>query len=71
MTECFECGAPAAHQHHVVPRSLGGTKTVPLCEGCHGKVHGRRHLVVKIEPVPSGRPVPAEAFEVVEEDETR
>jgi len=37
---CFECGGTAAHDHHVVPRSLGGTKTVPLCEGCHGKVHG-------------------------------
>ncbi len=28
------------HNHHVVPRSRGGTKTVPLCEGCHGKAHG-------------------------------
>jgi hypothetical protein len=25
--------------HHVIPRSKGGTKTVPLCEDCHGKVH--------------------------------
>jgi hypothetical protein len=39
---CFECGAPADHEHHVVPRSKGGTKTVPLCAACHGKVHGRR-----------------------------
>lgn len=38
---CFECGAPADHMHHVVPRSLGGTKMIPLCEGCHGKVHDR------------------------------
>ena len=38
---CFECGAPADHQHHVVPRSLGGTKTISLCHGCHGKAHGR------------------------------
>ena len=37
---CFECGSPPPlHHHHVVPRSLGGTKTVPLCEACHGKVH--------------------------------
>lgn len=36
---CFECGAPACHQHHVVPRSRGGTRTVPLCEECHGKAH--------------------------------
>ncbi|MEI7443323.1 MAG: hypothetical protein WCK28_00395 [Burkholderiales bacterium] len=38
---CFECGAPADHEHHVVPRSLGGTRTVPLCALCHGKAHGR------------------------------
>ena len=40
MLTCFECGDPADHQHHVVPRSKGGTKTVPLCAACHGKVHG-------------------------------
>ena len=28
---CFECGEPSTHDHHVVPQSLGGTKTVPLC----------------------------------------
>lgn len=39
---CFECGQPSEHDHHVVPRSLGGTKTVPLCLTCHGKVHGRK-----------------------------
>ena len=38
---CFECGRPAKHNHHVVPRSFGGTQTVPLCYECHGKVHGR------------------------------
>lgn len=38
---CFECGQVGeSHNHHVVPRVLGGTKTVPLCECCHGKVHG-------------------------------
>ena len=37
---CFECDAPAKHQHHVIPRSLGGTRTVPLCEHHHGIVHG-------------------------------
>jgi len=36
---CFECDAPAECMHHVVPRSRGGTKTVPLCERCHGLVH--------------------------------
>lgn len=38
---CFECGQEAVHNHHVVPKTLGGTKTVPLCEQCHSKVHGR------------------------------
>ena len=36
---CFECGDNAEHQHHVVPRSLGGTKTVPLCAACHATIH--------------------------------
>ncbi len=36
---CFECGAPATERHHVVPASLGGTKTIPLCGDCHAKVH--------------------------------
>lgn len=37
---CFECGSNGPlHNHHVVPRKLGGTKTVPLCEECHGKIH--------------------------------
>lgn len=38
---CFECGLDATARHHVVPQSRGGTKTVPLCDRCHGKVHGR------------------------------
>ena len=37
---CFECNKPAECDHHVVPRVKGGTKTVPLCLECHGKVHG-------------------------------
>jgi len=41
---CFDCGELADHEHHVVPRSLGGTKTVPLCTRCHGLVHGRDFL---------------------------
>jgi hypothetical protein len=37
---CFECGGTEhIHQHHVIPKSLGGTKTIPLCETCHGRVH--------------------------------
>lgn len=40
-TKCFECGSEADHRHHVVPKSLGGRKTVPMCANCHGKIHLR------------------------------
>lgn len=41
--QCFECGSEEAiHQHHVVPKSRGGTRTIPLCAPCHGRAHGRR-----------------------------
>lgn len=36
---CFECGGRAHVHHHVVPYSRGGTRTLPLCMGCHDKVH--------------------------------
>ena len=39
--ECFECGKPAKCNHHVIPKSLGGKRTVPLCLKCHGLVHER------------------------------
>ncbi len=39
---CFECGNPAHVQHHVVPKSKGGRKTVPLCDSCHSIVHDAR-----------------------------
>lgn len=41
---CWECeieGVPL-HNHHPVPRSRGGTKTIPLCEPCHSKAHHRK-----------------------------
>jgi hypothetical protein len=41
MKSCFNCGSRADHDHHVVPRSLGGVATVSLCHACHGKAHGR------------------------------
>ena len=45
MLTCFECGSPESiHRHHVVPKSLGGRKTVPLCYLCHAKVHNRKAL---------------------------
>ena len=36
---CFECGGDVEEMHHVVPVVTGGTRVVPLCESCHGKVH--------------------------------
>ena len=40
--ECWECSKLGEiHLHHVVPRSRGGTKTVPLCLECHAKAHHR------------------------------
>lgn len=41
---CFECDGPGDHEHHVIPRSLGGTRTVWLCELHHGLVHEREFL---------------------------
>jgi len=43
MTKCWECEAETdnIHHHHVVPKSRGGTKTVPLCISCHAKAHHR------------------------------
>ena len=40
--KCFECEITEdLQQHHVVPISRGGTKTVTLCHSCHMKAHGR------------------------------
>jgi hypothetical protein len=41
--ECFECGKLATEDHHVIPQSLGGTRTVPLCGSCHNLAHGDHH----------------------------
>lgn len=44
---CIDCGSGGEiHQHHVVPRSLGGTFMVPLCSSCHALVHGLKKLHV-------------------------
>jgi hypothetical protein len=37
---CFECGDKATEKHHMIPQSLGGTKTIDLCSKCHCKIHG-------------------------------
>ena len=50
---CFECEAKANHAHHVVPKVLGGTKTVSLCAICHAKIHGD-HLLKTSELTKAG-----------------
>lgn len=38
--KCFECGSTNnLHDHHVVPRCRGGTKTILVCEKCHSLCH--------------------------------
>lgn len=45
---CFECGENKdIHYHHVIPEAKGGTKTLPLCIICHGKVHNRDFMKIK------------------------
>jgi len=51
--KCFECGSTENIQnHHVIPKSKGGTKRIPLCIKCHGKVHNKNlvkfHALAKI-----------------------
>ncbi len=41
LSICFECGEPKKDMHHVVPKSKGGKKTIPLCAKCHGLVHDK------------------------------
>lgn len=45
LDRCFECGTIGpVDLHHVVPKSKGGTKMIPLCLSCHSKVHGENML---------------------------
>ena len=81
VKECFECGGCPTVDHHVVPQSRGGTKTVNLCEQCHGKVHGRsmetKHLTLeamarkkaqgqRVGTVPFGYDLAADGITLVE-----
>ena len=48
MNSCFECESTEnLIQHHVVPKIVGGTKTITLCVDCHGKVHGKNLVKMK------------------------
>jgi hypothetical protein len=44
--KCFECGESGVeiHFHHIVPETMGGKKTIPLCVKCHGLVHDRNFV---------------------------
>lgn len=53
-TTCFECGDPATVKHHVIPKSKGGTKTVPLCNKCHSAVHDS-NLITSAELIALGK----------------
>lgn len=39
LKKCSNCDNIAEHEHHVVPKSKGGTFTVPLCAKCHQTIH--------------------------------
>lgn len=54
--KCFECECPATINHHVVPQTKGGTKTVPLCNECHSLVHDAK-LVCLPHLISSGKQV--------------
>lgn len=42
MKKCFECESVfLIHEHHVIPKVLGGIKTIPLCSQCHSKIHNK------------------------------
>lgn len=45
---CFECGSTKdIEYHHIVPEIRGGTKTIPLCIVCHGKVHDKDFIKMR------------------------
>jgi hypothetical protein len=35
---CFECDAPAEHDHRIIPHTRGGKRTTPPCRECHMRV---------------------------------
>jgi uncharacterized protein YlaI len=65
QNKCFECDSTYFIQnHHVIPKSLGGNRTIPLCADCHSKIHNRNLMNMqtlaiqarKKKPVMGGRP---------------
>jgi len=38
--KCEKCGSDIdVQEHHVIPRSEGGTETICLCQACHTEYH--------------------------------
>ena len=46
LSECFECLKELKEEelelHHVIPKSLGGKRVVPLCPECHDRAHDKK-----------------------------
>ena len=55
---CLFCGCPIQHYHHIVPRSKGGSNTLPnivgLCKTHHRLVHIDSNWQSKMESVKAG-----------------
>ena len=56
---CLLCGKEEIdHCHHIVPRSRGGSDTLPniagLCKACHSKVHTSKDTLKKLSEVKAG-----------------
>jgi hypothetical protein len=54
LNKCFECNEPKDDMHHIIPKSKGGKKTIPLCAKCHGIVHDRdfvKHRKLMLEGI--------------------
>lgn len=45
--KCFECDNEAENEHHPIPKSLGGTKTIMLCQKCHDIAHSMTRTSTK------------------------
>ena len=42
---CFECKSESGIEwHHIVPKTSGGTQTVPLCDHCHSIITSEQDL---------------------------
>lgn len=51
--KCLLCGGPIEHDHHVGPRSKGGSDTIGnlagICFACHDKVHKDKEYEKKLK----------------------